>query len=54
MPLLPYKYFYFFVCLILFIFWFLIFASRKDLRREMLWASFFGLPFGMIDYFFST
>ncbi|MBU1102317.1 hypothetical protein KJ853_01510 [Patescibacteria group bacterium] len=51
MPLLPYKYAYLFGCLILFIFWFLIFANRKDLRREMLWASFFGLPFGIIDYF---
>ena len=51
MPFLPYEYAYFFACLILFIFWFLIFASRKDLRREMLWASFLGLPFGVIDYF---
>ncbi len=51
MPLLPYKYVYLFACFILFIFWFLIFVSRKDLRREMLWASFLGLPFGILDYF---
>ncbi|HRY52289.1 MAG TPA: lycopene cyclase domain-containing protein [Candidatus Portnoybacteria bacterium] len=51
MPLLPYKYAYLFCCLILAVFWLLIFARRKDLRREMVWASLAGLPFGIIDYF---
>jgi hypothetical protein len=32
-------------------FWLLFFLIRKDLRREMIWASFLGLPFGIIDYF---
>ncbi|MDQ5893179.1 MAG: hypothetical protein QG640_190 [Patescibacteria group bacterium] len=38
-------------CLILFIIWILIFAQRKDLRPEMLWAGFLGMPFGLIDFF---
>ena len=51
MPFLPYKYAYLSSCLILFVFWLLIFVIRKDLRREMLWASFVGAPFGILDYF---
>ncbi len=50
-PQMPYKYAYITGCLILFLFWLLIFLKRKDLRREMLWASFFGMPLGIIDFF---
>lgn len=45
------KYVYLFCCFVLFIFWLIIFFLRKDLRKEMLWASIVGLPFGLIDYF---
>lgn len=45
------KYAYLVCCFILFIFWLIIFFLRKDLRKEMLWASIVGLPFGFIDYF---
>jgi len=46
-----YKYTYITGCLILFLFWLFIFLRRKDLRREMLWASLIGMPFGFIDFF---
>lgn len=49
--MIPLRYAYFTGFLILFIFWFFIFYRRKDLRKEMLWASFWGMPFGFIDYF---
>jgi hypothetical protein len=48
---MPYKYAYIIGCLFVSLFWLLIFLKRKDLRREMLWASFWGLPFGLIDFF---
>ncbi|MFA5098637.1 MAG: lycopene cyclase domain-containing protein [Candidatus Paceibacterota bacterium] len=48
---MSYKYAYITGCLILFLFWLLIFLKRKDLRKEMLWASFFGMPLGIIDFF---
>lgn len=32
--------------------WLVIFLIRKDLRQEMLFGSFLGLPFGFIEYFF--
>jgi len=48
---LPYQYVYITGCAILAVFWFLIYLARKDLRREMLWASLWGMPFGLIDYF---
>ncbi|KKS65330.1 MAG: hypothetical protein UV40_C0021G0033 [Parcubacteria group bacterium GW2011_GWA1_42_7] len=48
---LPLRYSYLFLCLILSFFWLLFFLVREDLRREMIWASFLGLPFGFIDYF---
>jgi len=48
---MPYKYAYIAGCLILFIFWLFIFLKRKDLRKEILWASFWGMPFGFIDFF---
>jgi hypothetical protein len=48
---MPYKYAYITGCLILFVFWLFIFLRRKDLRREMLWASFWGMPFGFVDFF---
>jgi len=48
---LPYQYAYITACAILAVFWFLIYLARKDLRREMLWASFWGLPLGFTDYF---
>ena len=48
---LPYQYVYITACAILAVFWSLIFLARKDLRREMLWASLWGTPFGLIDYF---
>jgi membrane-associated HD superfamily phosphohydrolase len=35
----------------LLLFWLIIFFFRKDLRKEMLWASLVGLPFGLVDYF---
>lgn len=47
---MPLNYAYFFCCVVLFIFWMIIFLLRKDLRKEMLWASLIGLPFGFIDY----
>lgn len=46
-----YVYAYLIGCGILAIFWFLIYLKRKDLRQEMLWASFAGMPFGVLDYF---
>jgi hypothetical protein len=46
-----YKYAYITGCLILFFFWILIFLKRKDLRKEMIWASLLGMPFGFIDFF---
>jgi hypothetical protein len=48
---MSYRYAYITGCLILFLFWLLIFLKRKDLRREMLWASFWGMPFGFVDFF---
>ena len=48
---MSYRYAYITGCLILFLFWLFIFLKRKDLRREMLWASFWGMPFGFIDFF---
>ena len=48
---MPLKYAYLVCCFILLIFWLIIFFLRKDLRKEMLWASIVGLPFGFIDYF---
>ena len=45
------KYAYITGCLIIFTFWLFIFLKRKDLRKEMLWASLLGMPFGFIDYF---
>lgn len=38
-------------CAILAVAWLFIFLLRKDLRREMVWASLVGMPFGLIDYF---
>ncbi len=49
--MIPNQYVYLTGCLILFAIWLLIFWRRKDLRREMLWASCLGLPFGIVDYF---
>lgn len=49
---IPLRYAYIFGCLILAVFWLLIFLIRKDLRREMIWASLLGLPFGIIEFFF--
>lgn len=49
--MIPVKYAYITGCLILFVFWLFIFLKRKDLRQEMLWASFLGMPFGFIDFF---
>jgi len=48
---LPYQYAYITCSAILAVFWVLIYIARKDLRREMLWASFCGMPLGFIDYF---
>lgn len=48
---MSYQYVYITGCLILFLFWLLIFLKRKDLRREMLWASSWGMPLGFIDFF---
>lgn len=47
-----YEYAYITGCLILAIFWLFIFLKRKDLHREMIWASLLGLPFGIIEFFF--
>lgn len=49
---MSYGYVYITSCLFLALFWFYIFLRRKDLRREMLWASWLGLPFGFIEFFF--
>ena len=48
---MSYTYAYFTGCLFLFVFWLYIFLKRKDLRKEMLWASLWGMPFGIIDFF---
>lgn len=50
-PFLPYAYAYLTGCALLFIVWGAMFALRKDLRREMIFASSFGLPVGLIDHF---
>ena len=47
-----YKYAYIGGGVILFLFWIFIFLKRKDLRKEMIWASLVGLPFGVIEIFF--
>lgn len=46
-----YAYAYLIGCGILAIFWFIVYSARRDLRQEMLWASFAGMPFGVLDYF---
>ena len=38
-------------CLILSVIWLWIFLQRRDLRKELLWTSFCGLPLGFIDFF---
>lgn len=48
---MSYRYAYIAGCLIIFLLWLFMFLKRKDLRREMLWASFWGIPFGFIDFF---
>ncbi len=48
---MSYRYAYITGCLILSLFWIFIFLRRKDLRREMLWASFWGMPLGFVDFF---
>ena len=48
---MDHKYAYITGCLILFLIWLFIFLRRKDLRKEMILASFWGMPFGFIDYF---
>jgi len=48
---MSYIYAYITLCLILLLFWLFIFLMRKDLRREMLWASFWGMPLGFVDFF---
>jgi hypothetical protein len=48
---MPYTYAYLTGCLVLSAFWLAIFIKRRDLRREMLWASLVGMPFGVVDYF---
>lgn len=48
---MPYKYAYITGCLILSIIWIYIFSKRKDLRREMIFASCWGAPFGFVDFF---
>lgn len=45
-----YSYAYAVGCLFLLASWLLVFLWRKDLRREMVWATIIGLPFGFIDY----
>ncbi|MFA6354361.1 MAG: lycopene cyclase domain-containing protein [Candidatus Paceibacterota bacterium] len=49
---MPYQYAYITGCLILLLVWLFIFLKRKDLRREIIWASLVGLPFGFIEKFF--
>ena len=49
---MPYQYAYLAGSLLFFCFWYLIYRVRRDLRREMIWASLLGLPFGIIEYFF--
>jgi len=45
-----YAYAYLVGCGILAIFWTTIYLKRGDLRKEILWASFAGMPFGVLDY----
>lgn len=49
---MSYKYVYIAGSLIFFLFWTFIFLKRKDLRKEIVWASLVGLPFGIIEIFF--
>lgn len=49
---MPSQYAYLGGGLILLIFWAIIFLARKDLRREIIWASLVGLPFGFIERLF--
>ena len=46
------KYAYFSGALLFFLIWIFLFSKRKDLREEMVWAGFLGLPFGLIELFF--
>jgi len=48
---MAYGYTYITGCLILAVLWLFIFLKRKNLRQEMLWASFLAIPFGFIDFF---
>jgi len=49
---MPSQYSYLGGGLILLVFWAIIFLARKDLRREIIWASLVGLPFGFIERLF--
>lgn len=49
---MPSKYAYLTGGLLLLVFWLAIFLKRKDLRKEIIWASLIGLPFGFIEIFF--
>jgi len=49
---MSYQYAYIAACFCLFFFWSFLFARRKDLRKEMLWASLVGLPFGFTELFY--
>jgi hypothetical protein len=47
-----YQYGYFIGCLIVFAVWLVIFIYRKDLRKEMLFASIITIPFGMTEFLY--
>jgi hypothetical protein len=47
-----YYYGYFIGAIILALAWFLLFFSRKDLRRPMVFGSLLGLPFGFTEFMF--
>lgn len=49
--LAQYNFAYITGCFVLLSIWLIIFVLRRDLRKEMIWASVVALPFGFIDYF---
>ncbi|MFA6528891.1 MAG: lycopene cyclase domain-containing protein [Candidatus Gracilibacteria bacterium] len=49
---MPSEYAYLTGGLLLLVFWLAIFLKRKDLHKEIVWASLIGLPFGFIEILF--
>ena len=47
-----YQYTYFIGCIICLIVWLLLYIKRKDLRKEMIFGSLLGVPFGLSEFLF--